>query len=278
MTMVQDNLPAVAAGAALSSEHHANLVTRGLVAIKSSKEWMLPRDEDELYRRARAVFNRVCRGEDCGLIMYWSGSANPDLLSAFKTFHYLASKQYGKAYYPLSILCGGQDLEQLRQDWIDRRYGKYRYWSAEARELHETRSRHFACLAFESVLSNCEQDDPELWCDLGDMYLYGHGTVKDEAEAERWFRKAADRGCAKAQFMLGLLLSDVDDSLDRTDAEAWLWKAAEQGYADAEFELAGCYEIGYGVLKSREKAVELYRRAAAHKHPRAVACLRELEG
>ena len=35
------------------------------------------------------------------------------------------------------------------------------------------------------------------------MYANGRGVPKDEAEAVKWYRKAADQGDAKAQVELG---------------------------------------------------------------------------
>ena len=34
------------------------------------------------------------------------------------------------------------------------------------------------------------------------MYRHGRGVAKDEAEAVRWFRKAADQGDARGQQLL----------------------------------------------------------------------------
>jgi uncharacterized protein len=37
------------------------------------------------------------------------------------------------------------------------------------------------------------------------MYATGEGVPKDDAEAVKWFRKAAEQGHAKAQFNLGAM-------------------------------------------------------------------------
>ena len=37
---------------------------------------------------------------------------------------------------------------------------------------------------------------------LGECYLIGRSIAKDEAEAEKWLRKAAEQGCAGAQRIL----------------------------------------------------------------------------
>ncbi|MDE0457312.1 MAG: sel1 repeat family protein, partial [Chromatiales bacterium] len=40
---------------------------------------------------------------------------------------------------------------------------------------------------------------------LGVMYLYGECVGKDESEAARWFRHAADQGLAGALMTLGMM-------------------------------------------------------------------------
>jgi TPR repeat protein len=103
------------------------------------------------------------------------------------------------------------------------------------------------------------------------MYWDGHGVAKDDVQAEHWFRKAAERGHAKAQFMMGACYEyEIGVSMDWAKMVQWYQKGVDQGYPDAEFGLGGCYEFGFGLEKNQDKAVELYRKAAAHKHPRAI--------
>jgi TPR repeat protein len=40
------------------------------------------------------------------------------------------------------------------------------------------------------------------------MYYTGQGVPQDDAEAARWYRKAADQGHAGAQFNLGAMYAD----------------------------------------------------------------------
>ncbi|KAI9348458.1 TPR repeat protein [Zopfochytrium polystomum] len=69
---------------------------------------------------------------------------------------------------------------------------------------------------------------------LGLMYLNGEGVAKDDAEAARWFRKAAKRGLACGQRNLGVLcLEGRGVRRDPFEARKWLEKAAEQGDATA---------------------------------------------
>ena len=66
------------------------------------------------------------------------------------------------------------------------------------------------------------------------MYERGAGGLaKDEAEAVRWYKKAAEQGDAIGQANLGLMYERGAGGLTKDEAEAvrWYKKAAEQGDA-----------------------------------------------
>ena len=47
---------------------------------------------------------------------------------------------------------------------------------------------------------------------LGLIYATGQGVAKDDAEAARWYRMAAELGMAEAQFNLGIELRQWEGS------------------------------------------------------------------
>jgi TPR repeat protein len=72
---------------------------------------------------------------------------------------------------------------------------------------------------------------------LGSMYLNGRGGLaKDDEEAVKWYRKAAEQGEVEAQTYLGFMYEQGLGGLPQNRAEAvkWYRKAAEQGYTDAK--------------------------------------------
>ena len=64
---------------------------------------------------------------------------------------------------------------------------------------------------------------------LGVMYANGKGVGKNEVEAAKWYRKAAEQGYALAQNNLGLMYQfGKGVEKDEIKAIQWFKKAAEQ--------------------------------------------------
>jgi hypothetical protein len=83
---------------------------------------------------------------------------------------------------------------------------------------------------------------------MGVRYATGNGVPRDEREAADWYREAAARGHAAAQFNLGVRLAqgrgvDANDSL----ASWWYRQAAEQRHPAAQFNLGVRCAHGDGV-------------------------------
>jgi TPR repeat protein len=102
--------------------------------------------------------------------------------------------------------------------------------------------------------------------ELAYNYRYGSGgQQKDEREAARLYRLAADQGNAEAQAMLGLFYEQGRGGLSKDAREAArLYRlAADQGNAWGQGYLATFYRDGLGgVTKDEREAARLYRLAA----------------
>ena len=87
------------------------------------------------------------------------------------------------------------------------------------------------------------------------MYANGQGVQKDDTEAARWYRMAAEQGDAGAQFDLGVNYAN-GKGVQKDDAEAarWYRLAAEQGEARAQLNLGVMYYFGRGVRKETVSA------------------------
>src|SRR5437762_1460163 len=107
------------------------------------------------------------------------------------------------------------------------------------------------------VKAKAEAGDAESEVELGLRYDKGEGVAKDQAEAVKWYRKAAEQNYAAAQDDLGVCFHNGEGvAKDQVEAVKWYRKAAEQNYATAQENLGVCYVSGEGVA---ENLVEAYK-------------------
>jgi TPR repeat protein len=98
---------------------------------------------------------------------------------------------------------------------------------------------------------------------LGYCYAKGEGVSKDLAEAVKWYRKAAEQGDADAQYALGYRYENGEGvAKDAAQAAKWYRKAANQGDAIAQHNIGRCYAEGNGVPKDETEAAKWFRKAA----------------
>jgi len=111
---------------------------------------------------------------------------------------------------------------------------------------------------FADLRSKAEEGISWAQYDLGLMYAQGQGTEKNQAEAVKWFRKAADKGDDKAQEFFKLMY----DVQGVAKSEVELIKAAEQGNVEAQYKLGRMFDNGWYGTQSNRKAEKWYRKAA----------------
>ena len=71
------------------------------------------------------------------------------------------------------------------------------------------------------------------------MYDKGYGVAENDAEAAKWYRKAADQGHADAQYNLGLMYAQ-GEGVPEDDVQAYKWwnLAAAQGNESTKYSKA----------------------------------------
>jgi len=116
-----------------------------------------------------------------------------------------------------------------------------------------------------------EQNLPLAQFNLGCCYDLGWGVAKDEAEAAKWCRKAAEQNLPEAQVFVGASYANGGAGVVKDEVEAvrWYRKAAEQNSADAQFSLGFHYATGRGVARDKAAAVRWYRKAAEQHNAHA---------
>ena len=108
-----------------------------------------------------------------------------------------------------------------------------------------------------------DQNLTEAQDDLGFCYETGRGVAQDYVEAVKWLRQAAEQNHALAQASLGFFYYKGQGvAQDHVEAVKWFRKAAEQNLAPAQYTLGFCYYNGQGVAQDYVEAVKWYRKAA----------------
>jgi TPR repeat protein len=110
-----------------------------------------------------------------------------------------------------------------------------------------------------------EQGDATAQYNLGLLYANGQGMPQDDAQAGKWYAKAALQGHAKAQVDLGdLCIKGQGIPQDYTMALFLCRLAADQGNALAQVKLGRMYERGKGVPQDFVQANMWYNLGAAN--------------
>ncbi len=103
------------------------------------------------------------------------------------------------------------------------------------------------------------------------MYAEGQGVPQDNAEAVKWYRRAAEQNDAMAQHNLGhAYRTGKGVPQDTAEAVKWLRTAAEQGHDGAQCDLGVIYGKGRGVPQDYVLAHMWFRLAAAQGNEKAV--------
>ncbi len=115
----------------------------------------------------------------------------------------------------------------------------------------------------DEIRTKAEAGEAESELLLGVRYDQGgEGVAKDQVEAVKWYRKAAEQNLARAQEQLGICYGKGEGvAKDKVEAVKWYRKAAEQNFAEAQYNLGNQYRTGEGVAKDQVEAVKWYRKA-----------------
>jgi len=122
-----------------------------------------------------------------------------------------------------------------------------------------------AASGFDETVALAKQGDAEVQHNLGGMYTHGEGAPENDAEAFKWYRKAAEPGDALAQSVLGHKYY-LGDGVPENYVKAHVWwsMAKTQGHenskkvleilkpnmtkqqiSEAQTLATKCYESGY---------------------------------
>ena len=116
--------------------------------------------------------------------------------------------------------------------------------------------------------------DPDAMFNMGQAYKLGRGVAADPATARDYYRKAAAKGHLPAQANLGITLFQAGD---KVEAIRWLRQAADRGDARAQYVLGFAVYYGDGVLRAPGLGYGYLLRSAALGLPQAQTALGSVE-
>lgn len=102
------------------------------------------------------------------------------------------------------------------------------------------------------------------------QYERGEGVRQSNDEAIRWYRKSAEQGYAEAQNYLGQVYENgIGVKEDWAEAVRWIRKSAEQGNAEGQFLFGRVYQFGMAVPQNRREAIRWFDMAGDQGHSQA---------
>lgn len=119
-----------------------------------------------------------------------------------------------------------------------------------------------------------DRGDADAQYNLAQAYFLGRGAAQDMNLAERYYERAARQGHEDAQANYGLLLFQNGR---RREAMPWIERAAGRGDARAQYVLGTALYNGDVVPQDLPRAYALMSRAAAQNLPPAITQLAELD-
>jgi TPR repeat protein len=106
---------------------------------------------------------------------------------------------------------------------------------------------------------------------IATCHTTGMGVPKNDAEAVKWFRRAAENGSALGAYRLGVCYAEgLGVAVDDAEAAHWFRKAALAGEVDAQARLGMAYRHGRGVPQDLVEAYRWLDRAAARGNDQAM--------
>jgi len=135
------------------------------------------------------------------------------------------------------------------------------HWFYEALQAWDKRDYPRARILF---TRSAKIGNAEACYNLAVIYQKGYGVRRSQANAIRWFKIAAQRGHAAAQYTLArfVFAKRRKSARDMRNAKHWLTSAARQNHSPSMYWLGTMYTMGQGVRTSHKQAAHWYLQAA----------------
>ncbi|MDF2542227.1 MAG: cobalamin biosynthesis protein CobT [Herbinix sp.] len=228
-------------------------------------------------------------------IIYRNGrGVNIDIDEAEKWHKKAAAQHFDLAYLELAEIYGHDYLgkKNLMEAYrCFKKAGHSNRYKMEQFLDKRAESKNIDDFVFIKRIADEENDLYACKC-LGDMYFYGHGTMKNYRESFRYYKKAEQGKLTGVRFERIFERVDAAITMEMTYQEAMkmlntssfqkgievLRRLSDQGYADAQFEMGKLYMEGYRIPKNIDAAKRMFDKAKTNGHPEADQYVKELYG
>ncbi|WP_448658804.1 SPOR domain-containing protein [Sphingomonas sp. CJ99] len=122
--------------------------------------------------------------------------------------------------------------------------------------------------------ADAERGDPDAQFNLAQAYRLGRGVPQDLAQAEQWYRRAAQQNHRQASDFYGLALFQNGN---KQAAVPWLEASARRGEPRAQYVLGTMYFNGDVVARDHARAFALLSRASAQGITQATQTLAQID-
>ncbi len=155
-----------------------------------------------------------------------------------------------------------EDRGLLREDEVEER--QYNYDLSRLRDvaLDESLPIEQRDAAVQELTRYADTGDPWAQLYVGRLYRDGGILLPDAELAASYFRDAADRGLASAQYALGKLLLEDEELRDPEEGLRRLEQAAENGSSYAAYRLGKEYLTGRNTKRDPDRATDRFKQAA----------------
>lgn len=172
------------------------------------------------------------------------------------------------AQYEVGIMyLKGQGVEQSRVKAVE--WLKSASASGHAKAASKLRRMDDRQDKFRKLQKQAASGDVDAQYELATMYLKGHGTEQNTAEARNWLGKAAKQNHDKAITRLGILNYKGEGGAEDYAAALKLFNRVQQDSVLAQYYLGEMYANGKGVKTDYHTAIDWYKKAAQGGFSRA---------
>lgn len=194
---------------------------------------------------------------------YQNGTGVPkDIEKAFEWYTQAAKQEHADAQYELSCIYLNREDRETELHWLrlaadngsDKAMTRLGYYYGIGEIVEKDLNR-----AFQLYIKAAEKGNKIAQYDVGLYYQNGYSVEKNTEKAIEWYTRSAKQEYSDAQYKLSCIY------LERKDRETelyWLRLAADNGYNDAMNRLGCYYGSGEVVEQDRNRAFELFLKAA----------------